>query len=206
MNSELPDKGLFVAPCSLDQVRKACLSYHYAKVMPAGKRVALGVWEDRRFVGCVIFSRGASPWLPKQWKLKVTQLCELTRVALRAHAAPVSKILSVALRYLRQTNPGLKIVISFADPSQGHHGGIYQAANFVYTGDSKPVRENFVDGRWVHVRGSYWKTKGRDVPTRQRPGKHRYVYALDPAFRSVVEARRVKPAPIPYAKPAREAE
>jgi hypothetical protein len=119
---------------SHDAARWACEKWHYAGVLPTGKLVKVGVWEDDSFRGVVLFSRGASPHLGRQYDLDHTQLCELTRIALREHDAPVSRIVSVALRFLRRSNPGLRLVVSFADPSQDHVGGIYQAGNWVFTG------------------------------------------------------------------------
>jgi len=29
---------------------------------------------------------------------------------------------------------GVRLVVSYADPAHGHHGGIYQAGNWVYLG------------------------------------------------------------------------
>lgn len=178
-----------------DATAYAVKNWHYSKILPTGKLVKIGAWEDDRFVGVVVFSRGASPWLGQAYGLDHVELAELTRVALRDHAAPVSQIVARALDLLRSHCPELRLVVSFADPSEGHHGGIYQAGNWIYTGLSSPVVENFVDGRWRHVRGSYHRVKNATgVPTRTRPGKHRYLFPLDRAMRRRVEKLR-QPAP-----------
>ncbi|HJU36321.1 MAG TPA: hypothetical protein VJ716_02755 [Gaiellaceae bacterium] len=101
-------------------------------------------------MGVVIFSRGASPYLGRKYDLDHTEVCELTRVALREHDAPVSRIVAIALRMLRRKCPGLRLVVSFAGPAQDHHGGIYQAGNWVFTGRSAGVVEYLVGGRWRH--------------------------------------------------------
>ena len=36
--------------------------------------------------------------------------------------------------------PGIELIVAFADQGEDHHGGIYQASNFVYTGTSEIVR------------------------------------------------------------------
>ncbi len=191
-----PAEGLLVAPAPYRLAKKAVTRWHYSRSLPTGKLVSLGVWEDARFVGIVIFSRGASPWVPYRWGLKKHELCELTRIAMRDHKVAVSRVVSISLRILKKTNPGVRLVLSFADPEQDHHGGIYQASNFVYTGESNPVMENFIDGRWQHVRSSHWKAKAKGgVPTRIRRGKHRYVYVFDPSLRPLVEEKRVEPLP-----------
>lgn len=179
---------LLVAPCSHQAATLAVERWHYSHQMPTGKLVRLGVWEDDQFIGAVIYSRGASPYLGVAYELGPTELCELTRVALRDHQAPVSQIVARSLRLLRKRNPGLRLVVSFADPARGHAGGIYQAGNWIYTGLSNPVLEHFVRGRWRHVRGSYHEVKAAGgAPTRTRPGKHRYLMPLDRAMRRQVQ-------------------
>lgn len=180
-----------------DAAKYAVEHWHYSHILPTGKLVKIGAWEDGTFIGVVIFSRGASPWLGKAYNLDATQICELTRVALTTHAHPVSEIVAAAIRLLRSSNPGLRLVVSFADPNEGHHGGIYQAGNWIYTGESNPVIEHYIGGRWRHTRGAYWQSKGTTVPTRETPGKHRYLYPLDRAIRRRVQTLAVAfPAPI----------
>ncbi|WP_459208945.1 Mom family adenine methylcarbamoylation protein [Bacillus haynesii] len=38
----------------------ACENFHYSKCLLAGKLVKIGTWEDGKFIGVVIFSRGAN--------------------------------------------------------------------------------------------------------------------------------------------------
>lgn len=118
----------------------------------------------------------------------------MTRVALRdGHVHPVTRVIASALSTLRTTNPGLRLVVSFADPAQGHHGGIYQAGNWIYTGMSSPVVEYRIGGRWRHTRGAYWHPDRATAERRTMPGKHRYLFPLDRAMR-----RRILPDASPY--------
>lgn len=174
---------LVVAPCSHEAAKHAVENWHYSRILPTGKLVKFGAWENDRYIGCVIFSRGASPHLGKAFDLDATEVCELTRVALTDHQAPVSQIVAEAMRGLRATNPGVRIVISFADPKEGHHGGIYQAGNWIYTGQSNPVTEYLIEGRWRHTRGAWNDPRRKNAKSRISPGKHRYVYPLDKQMR-----------------------
>lgn len=202
----------------------ACSEWHYASQLPKGKLVKIGVWEDDRFVGVVLFSRGASPFLGKKYGLGHTEVCELTRVALRDHKTPVSRILRIACRMLRSSQPGLRLIVSFADPFRGHHGGIYQAAGWIYTGQSGETIEYLVSGKWKHVKSMYvpkgyaeaagkdaaWRHKngvyyqlkasGRlaSTPKRTMPGKHRYLFPLDEEMRELLALYRV---PYPRGRP-----
>ena len=171
--------NLKVAACSHEAAKYAVENWHYSRILPTGKIVKIGVWENEQFIGCVLFSRGASPHLGTALELDQTEICELTRVALTKHEAPVSQILILALKELKKSNPGLQVVISFADPKEGHKGGIYQATNWIYTGQSNPVIEYFIDGRWRHTRGAYHDPRRPTAPKRQSPGKFRYLYPLN---------------------------
>ena len=176
-----------VANASNDAAKFAVEKWHYSRILPTGKLVKYGVWENDKFIGVVIYSRGASPHLGTFLELDQTEICELTRVALTKHEAPVSQIVAETLRLLKKDSPKLRAVISFADPKEGHKGGIYQAGNWIYTGMSNPVIEYYIDGRWRHTRGAYHHPKRPTAPKRTAPGKYRYIYPLDKAMRRKVE-------------------
>ena len=122
--------------CGHDAAKYAVEHWHYSECLPAGKIVKVGVWEDSVFIGCVLFSRGANNNLGSPYNLKQIEVAELTRVALNKHTAPVTRIVSIALRFLRLNSPGLRLIISYADPLKGHHGGIYQGGGWIYCGAS----------------------------------------------------------------------
>lgn len=112
----------------------ACEHFHYSKSLPAGKSVKVGAWEDDQFIGVVIFSRGATQHIGSPYGLTQKECCELTRVALTKHKSFVSEILAKALKFLKEKSPNIQLVVSYADVEQNHHGGIYQATNWVYEG------------------------------------------------------------------------
>ena len=160
--------------------------------------VRLGVWEDERYIGCVLFGWGASPYLGRAYSLDLTECVELTRVALRDHRAPVSEIVAKALAHLHKHSPGVRLVVSFADPVQGHHGGIYQAGNWLFTGSSGETEEYLYQGKWYHrrtARAAGSRMPLETMPRRIQPGKLRYLYPLDRAMR-----RKVAPLALPYPK------
>ena len=77
-------------------------------------------------------------------------------------------------------------VVTYADPSRGHLGKVYQATNAIYTGvTAGNIQFRMPDGSVVNGRGAPGKTHadrrawGRSVgATEQFPRKHRYVYLL----------------------------
>lgn len=185
--------NLLIANASKESADYAVKNWHYSRCLPVGKLVKFGVWEDKKFIGVVIFSRGASPHLGKALDLDQTEVCELTRVALDKHDAPVSQIVAKALTELKKSNPALRAVISFADPKEGHIGGIYKAGNWIYSGKSNEVTEYFIEGRWMHTRNAYHHPKRPTAAKRTSPGKFRYIYPLDRVLR-----KRANVLSLPY--------
>lgn len=172
--------------CEHDAALYSVKKWHYSKALPSGKLVSIGVWEDEKFIGCVIFSRGANNHLLQPYGLEQIEGCELTRIALDKHKAPVTQIASIAIKLLRKSNPGLKLIVSFADSRQGHLGKIYQAGNWVFTGSVKSTPDFFVDGRWQHQRNMHSKfgtIKGLRFETRDGGYRHRYLYPLTEEMR-----------------------
>src|SRR4051794_16302538 len=121
--------------CSYAAAKYACEKWHYAgRPSNQPNKAQVGVWERGTFVGCLLFNRGSCKSMVSRYGLTMFQGCELARVALREHTAAVTRIVSVALRMVKRAFPGLRLVVSYADPDRGHHGGIYQAGNWIYTG------------------------------------------------------------------------
>jgi hypothetical protein len=178
-----------VSPCTNAAAKYAVERWHYSRSLPVGRLVRYGVWEDDEFVGVVLFGRGASPYLLTPYGLTQYEGAELTRVALSSHSSFVSQIVSLALGRLKESNPGLRLVVSFADSNQGHHGGIYQAGNWIYTGMSAP-KYHYIgpDGkryhdRLIHSGGVFRADQCKAV---HEKGKHRYLMPLDKAIRRQV--------------------
>jgi len=190
----------------------ACENWHYSQSVPVPPLVKIGVWENAKFIGAVIFSRGASSNLMKPYGLGQDQGCELTRVALRAHTTPVSRIVRLAMQFLKKNSSELRLIVSFADPQYGHHGGIYQAGNWIYAGDTQGSVEYWHRGRRLHTRqvaekgwniqqGVRRKTvKPSECEIVKTLGKHRYLMPLDPEMRA-----KIAPLSKPYPKRDKQA-
>lgn len=193
--------------CSYEAAKYAVEHWHYSRSMPTPPIVKIGTWEDKKFIGCVLFSRGVNKNIGNFAGLEQTEICELTRVALTNHVSHVSKIVSNAIGFLRKNSPGIRLLVSYADPGEGHAGGIYQAMNWLYVGQGSPdVRLLLPNGKLLHSRQfsvNGLKTQygqRRRVPTPNNgklikvPGKHKYLYPLDRAMRKQI-ASLAKPYP-----------
>ena len=83
---------------------------------------------------------------------------------------PLSQFVSACLRRLRVEN---WIIVSYSDTAMNHHGYIYQACNFIYTGCSEPRTDMYVPGG-KHAR--HYNADEQGEYRTYRYGKHRYIY------------------------------
>jgi hypothetical protein len=184
--------------CSHDAARYACKNWHYSKSIPSSKLVKIGVWENGEFIGCVIYSYGANHKIGAEYKLKMTEICELTRVALKDHITPVSRILAISQKLLKQLCPGIRLIISYADLDQGHGGGIYKANGWIYQGIKNAGGKTFIiNGKTIHNK-TFWDQYGAKdlqwVKDNLDPladyhvarGKHKFLMPLDNDMRKQV--------------------
>jgi|GEM_PF-297061 len=193
--------------CSHEAAKYAVEHWHYSRTMPLGGLVKVGVWEDEQFIGCVLFAQGNNQYQGASFGLTLFQVCELCRVALNQHQSPVTRIVSLALRFLKQRCPGIRVVVSYADPEQGHHGGIYQGGNWTYVGTGGSTEAFFdASGKRIHTRtaapNGNKKQFGRNTSRHQSPvatrvalqPKYKYLYPLDDEMRAQI-APLAKPYP-----------
>ena len=190
----------------------ACENWHYSKCVPVGKLIKIGAWEDEKFIGVVIFSRGANAHIGMPYGLTQFECCELTRVAMRPHKCFVSQVLAEAIRFLKKKCPEMRLIISYADIEQGHYGGIYQATNWIYTGRTVRARYFIVNGSKIHPKSLHSKYSKRYSDFEQSVewirkhidkqaisyydnGKHKYIFPLDKKMR-----KKVKHLSKPYPK------
>ena len=111
------------------------------------------------------------------------------------------------------------IVVSYADTSQGHHGFIYQATNWIYTGLSAKFKDYAVKGlEHMHHSsiedsvGRYDENKninkhellrkkyGDRLYIKERPRKHRYFYFLGNKKEKEIMNKKLQYKVKPYPK------
>lgn len=192
---------LVIGEASARAVTLACRAWHYTHSVPPKPWITYGVWEDRHWIGVVVFGRGTNQNLGRPYGLDHHEVIEGTRLALKQHKVPATRILSQVLKRLHADHPEIKLVITFADPDQGHHGGIYQAGNWIYAGMSSPDRA-YQDRRgriyhrrqvsasgWMRAFGGKRRCPRIDQLTMINiPGKHRYLMPLHPRTRRRLRA------------------
>lgn len=187
---------------SHEAAKYACENWHYSKCLPVGKLVKVGAWEQGKYIGVVLFGRGANRNMGTSYGLGQDECVELVRIALTKHQTPVSKIGSMAIRFLKKQSNGVRLIVSYADPEQGHHGGIYQAMNWIYKGPSSKSIKIWYNNKWSHKKTV--DDAGVDQTNLKRKivdGKHTYLFPLDEQIR-----QRVIPMAKPYPKRPKQAE
>jgi len=184
---------------SSEAARFACKRWHYTGTVPVAL-VKIGIWEDDKFAGVILFGPGAGTSTSGiRYGLRERyDMAELVRVAMAPwHKTPVSRCIAIATRMLCKQSPNLRMLISFADTKQGHHGGIYQACGWTYLGqtDGNPVF--IIHGKQRHNKtitkiheGSRLKWLHTFVDPNAKkvrlPVKHRYVLPLDEEMRQAI--------------------
>lgn len=184
-----------------EAAKYACEHWHYSRCLPPSKTAKLGVWEEKQFIGVIVYGVGATSALCKPYGLQPDQGCELVRIALTKHKTPVSRLIAISLKIIRATFRGLRLIVSFADPEQGHYGGIYQASGWLFCGDTTRSDEYFYKGKRWQGRAFRHKHKGMEnhpsVRKIKGSSKHRYLMPLDNEMR-----KKILPLSRPYPKRA----
>ena len=188
-----------------DAAKHACENWHYSGVIPVGKLVKVGAWENDKFIGVVLFGRGANNNMLKPFGLNADEGCELVRIALTKHKAPVSQIMALAIKFLKKSNEGLKLIVSYADADQNHYGGIYQATNWIYSGlmNAGSMGAFIINGKKTHPKSVHSKGVKQNIESVRKhldpnatifytKGKHRYLMPLD---------KKIKKQILPLFKP-----
>ena len=134
------------------------LNYHYSKRLSALNRLVCFAWDNETFVSAAaFFGHPVNNW-PEP-------LIELTRLVRDPDFSyPFTGLLSYSIKSLRNlTTDFSDLIISYADSTHGHHGGIYQAASWNFHCKRKPSCDGFtIDGKFIPRRTVYkrYKTRG----------------------------------------------
>lgn len=117
------DDYLFEPELSAEEARWLLSQTHYLGDVPAATTHRFGAFFRDKLDCVATYGPCHAPRLPKSY-------IELSRLTSRGLGTPLSKFLAEGLRVLKRE--GVPAVLTWADPAAGHHGGIYQATNWVY--------------------------------------------------------------------------
>ena len=161
------------------------LNKHYAKRVPS-ITYCYGLYDTNKLLqGVISFGSPASkPLVVGAFKGKYQKdFLELNRLCINDNLEKnvLSFFVSQSIKLLEKP----KVIVSYADTSQNHHGYIYQATNWIYTGLSDKRTEWRMRGNNKHSKTiceqytleERQKDNDRFYVT-ERPRKHRYFYLL----------------------------
>jgi hypothetical protein len=154
---------------------------HYLHKRPAIVLLALAMLRDTRPIGCAIYS--APPreadvrYGGKTWEL--ARLYLLDEVPQNAE----TWLIAQSVKWIRQHRPEVCNLVSYADPSAGHKGTIYRAANWREDGrtddERKTPRCDYYDARTGQKYGRRGNMPADAVVERRpRVSKHRFALAI----------------------------
>lgn len=148
------------------------LNKHYAKRIPI-INFAFGLYIDGELEGILTVGRSASAPLAAgvcgpEHKSRVYELNRLV-VNDGLPANSLSRFVSKCLKMLKSDD---LIIVSYSDTGMGHHGYIYQATNWIYTGMTVSRTDKYMPGN-KHPR---YYTEEYAHLRKVRTSKHRYIY------------------------------
>lgn len=188
--------------------------FHYSERMPSAIIHAFALREPGGLFGdtgqplaVVTYSQPVSRNLP-------AEALELSRlVRCNDYTGQISQFVAWSIRWLK-SNSDRSFILSYADSTQGHHGGIYQACNFKYVGafESGHIGYRCPDGSFVHRRScnARFGTSGVEAVKAIKPDwrpeygepKHLYIFPLKQRWPKVAAANGWEE--LPYPKPDRK--
>lgn len=159
------------------------IQQHYIGRWPGVVVLILGLRHNGRLRGGIVFA------LPPRETAKryggVTW--ELARLWIE-DGVPTnaeSWLIAQAVRHIRKTRPEVQTLVSYADPSVGHTGQVYKAANWIADGrtddERKTPRFDYADaatGKKYSRRGHV--PEGVTIKRVPRISKHRFLYRVQP--------------------------
>lgn len=148
------------------------LPRHYSGRKPSIS-YSFGYYEGGVLKAVCTFGKPASHSLcvgvcGKEWS---SHVFELNRLCVDGEIEiQLSEFVSWCLKQLKKDN---LIIVSYADKQMNHNGYIYQATNFIYTGETKARTDKYVEGG-KHSR--HYDNNKQNGLRKYRSPKHRYVY------------------------------
>ncbi|MCJ7828753.1 MAG: hypothetical protein MUP81_03310 [Dehalococcoidia bacterium] len=192
---------------------------HYSHCMPCCE-LALGFYVETVLNCVIVFGQSATYRMANS--LPSTNYWELVRLFSFDWAGKniESYCIGQALKYIDK-NYHKDLIVSFADPSEGHLGVIYQATNWLYCGFSDMAGNTIyrIDGDRIHSRSLYAKYGTSDmnlvdklqkdnpkstITTEKYTRKHRYIYLLGSRKQRKELRKKLKYKVLPYPKFAAE--
>lgn len=185
--------------------------YHYSHRPSPGASI-IGSWHESgglfgdsgpMVAACFFKPPSNAAWGPLEPILELTRLVRTPDCD-----AQLTELIAETIVWVKRQN--FDLLISYADPGPGHHGGVYQAASWKFDRRRDPYRDGFIiAGKFVPNRScaDRYKTTsidrlralGLDPVKHIDQGKYMYWRALNKNGRRLAE--RYNFGDLPYPKP-----
>jgi hypothetical protein len=154
----------YVTSIDYNTAKTFTLRYHYSDLFPTAAKYKYGLVDNGELVGACIFGTPVGPFISVSCVGEHNKILELQRLALKYNRPnEASWFVSRCLKML----PWEGIVVSYADTEYEHHGGVYQALGFNYSGLTQERTDIYSEGHSRHHLGDIAKRMPRST-------KHRY--------------------------------
>lgn len=176
---------------------------------------------NETLIGCLVYGHPVSnatvTSIFKTIPLELDGLLELTRlVVLDGYGKNIeSWFIAQSFKWLKQNDKTVKVLVSYADPEQGHTGLIYRASNWYYQGcGAGKLMADFsirlLEGsEWLHSRtvGNIYGSRsidhlanriGHSFWRKEEFPKHRYIYFLGSPKENKRYLKDLKMPIVPY--------
>lgn len=211
-------------PINYETATNMVKEYHYAHRVPHVV-ISIGMYVDDVLAGC------ATCGVPPN-NQAISSICGNGYMGLEFNRLFVhdwvgrnaeSWFVGQLFGWIRRDWKQYEILVSYSDPNVGHHGGIYQATNWLYLGQGcpesgSPDSDMILNGKVASRKNVYNRYGTTSIPKLQQMGldaetirtipKHRYVHFIGSRRRikELMAALRWKPLPYPKpGEPIREA-
>lgn len=176
-----------VKPIDYQDCKEWFLKKHYAHRIPPIE-FCFGLYDNQQLIGVCSFGTPVSSVLRDS--IPSFKLYELNRLVVNEGLPKNS--LSYFVGNCIQLMPKPCVLVSYADTSQNHHGYIYQATNWKYTGLSAKFMDYMIKGmEHLHGASVFDMSRGQEnrvqwlkdkfgdrLYMQERPRKHRYFYFI----------------------------
>ena len=165
-------KGYEIREIKYDDTKDFILNKHYAQRMPSIS-FAYGLFNGNDMVGVLTIGKPASNSLCRGvcGQENAHKVYELNRLITEDNL-PKNALSFFVGGVLKKLKDKDLVIVSYADTGVGHHGYIYQATNFIYTGKTKQRTDKYTEGN----KHSRHYTNENNHLRKVRTSKHRYVY------------------------------
>lgn len=174
-----------VKPIDYQDCKEWFIKKHYAHRMPPPIKYCFGLYDNDQLKGVCTYSSTMAINLIQKMNHKIIELSRLI-IDESCKRNSLSWFVGQTFKML----PAPVILISYADTSQNHHGYIYQATNWIYTGLSEPHNDYCIKGmEHLHCKSIMEMSNGQKNRVQwlkdkfgdrfyiePRPRKHRYFY------------------------------